>query len=101
MKRICIAAALLAAASGAAGSWPDRRAGASRISLAHAIAIALRAVPGEALRAEIMLEDGEAVIEVDVFARGRMVDVDIDGETGRVLEVEEEEEDELPRGPST
>ena len=100
MKRIWTAAVLLAAASAAAASWPDRRAGASKTSLARAIAIALRAVPGEALRAEIVLDDGEAVIEVDVFSRGRLVDVDIDGETGRVLEIEEEE-DELPRAPST
>lgn len=102
MKRTWIAAVLVGlAAAAAASGWGDRRAGASKTTLAQAIAIALRAVPGEALSAEIVLEDGDAVIEVTVYTRGgRLLDVEVDGETGRVLEIVDEEEEELPRGPS-
>jgi uncharacterized membrane protein YkoI len=96
-----VAAVLLVlAATVAASGVGDRRAGASKITLAQAIAIALRAAPGEALSAEILLEDGEAVIEVTVYTRGgRLLAVAIDGESGRVLEIEEEDA-QLPRGPS-
>ena len=58
------------AAAAAASGWGDRRAGASKTTLAQAIAIALREVPGEALSAEIVLEDGDAVIEVTVYTGG-------------------------------
>jgi uncharacterized membrane protein YkoI len=78
----------------------EPRAGASKTTLAHGIAIALREVPGEALDASIELEDGKAVVEVTIYARGRLFDVDIDGDTGQVLDVEEEEDDEPPRGQS-
>ena len=102
MKRTWIAAVLVGLAAAAAASGRgDRRAGASKTTLAQGIAVALRAAPGEALSAEIVVEDGYAVIDVTVYTRaGRLVDVEVDGETGRVLEIEDEEE-ELPRGPST
>lgn len=101
MKRTWMATLVLGlAAAAAASGWEDRRAGASKTTLARAIAIALRAVPGEALSAEILVEDGEAVIEVTVYTRsGRLLAVEVDGETGRVLEIEEED-DEPPRAPS-
>jgi uncharacterized membrane protein YkoI len=113
MRRMWLAAALLGLASGAAPaekpgrdprSLADRaepRAGVSRITLARGIAVALREVPGEALDASIELEEGAAVIDVTVYTRGRLVDVEVDGETGRVLSVEDEEDDEPPRGQST
>ena len=113
MRRIWMAAVVLALASAAApadkpGHEPRRsletmepRAGASKTTLARAIAIALREVPGEALDASIELEDSKAVVEVTVYAGGRLLDVQIDGDTGRVLEVEEEEDDEPLRGQST
>ena len=114
MRGMCIWAVVLSLAPLAApaakpGPRPPRkslertepRAGASKTTLARAIAIALHEVPGEALDASIELEDGQAVVEVTVYARGRLVDVDIDGDTGRVLEVEEEEDDEPLRGQST
>jgi len=79
---------------------PRRKAGASKTTLARAIEIALLEVPGEALQAKIELENGKAIVEVTVFAQGRMVEVEIDGETGRVLEVEAEdgEDDDGPNG---
>lgn len=105
---VVLALAPLAAPADKPGPKPRRslertepRAGASKTPLARAIAIALREVPGEALEASIELEDGQAVVEVTVYARGRLLDVSIDGETGRVLEVEEEEDDEPMRGQST
>jgi len=52
------------------------------------------------LDASIELEDGQAVIEVTVYAGGRLLDVEIDGDTGRVLDVEEEEDEEPLRGQS-
>lgn len=112
MRRLWMAAGVLALASAAApadkpGRGPQRslektepRAGASKTTLARGIAIALREVPGEALDASIELEDGKAVIEVTVYAGGRLIDVDIDGDTGRVLDVEEEEDEEPLRGQS-
>ena len=102
MKRTWIAAVLVGLAVAAAASdWEDRRAGVSKTTLARGIAIALREVPGEALDASIELEDGEAVIEVTVYTGGRLVDVKVDGDTGRVLSVEEEEDEEPLRGQST
>ena len=112
MSRMWMAVVVLALASAAApadkpGHGPRRslektepRAGASKTTLARAIAIALREVPGEALDASIEIEDGKAVVEVTVYAGGRLIDVDIDGDTGRVLDVQEEEDEEPLRGQS-
>ena len=85
---------------GPAARTTDPRVGASRISLRQAIPIALRAAPGEALIAEIIVDDGAALVEVTVFSRGRMLEVEIDGETGRVLAINDVESVEEPRGPS-
>jgi len=71
----------------------SRVAGASKTTLGKAIEIALLKVPGEALRAAIDLEDRKTVIEVTVFANGQLFEVEIDGETGAVLNVEEGDED--------
>ena len=79
----------------------DPRVGASRIGLRQAISIAQRAAPGEALVAEIVVDDGDALVEVTVFSRGRLLEVEIDGETGRVLAIDDVESVEEPRGPST
>jgi uncharacterized membrane protein YkoI len=107
MAAVVLALASAAAPSDKPGHQPRRslekmepRAGASKTTLARAIVIALREVPGEALDASIELEDGKAVVEVTVYAGGRLLDVEIDGETGRVLDVEEEEDEEPLRGQS-
>jgi len=71
----------------------SRRAGVSKTTLARGIEIALLKVPGEALSAEIDVEGGKAVIEVRVFAKGKVFAVEIDGETGRVLKVEPDDDD--------
>jgi uncharacterized membrane protein YkoI len=108
MAAIVLALAPAAAPADKHGREPRRslektepRAGASKTTLARAITIALREVPGEALDATIELEDGKAVIEVTVYAGGHLLDVEIDGDTGRVLDVEEEEDEEPLRGQST
>jgi len=72
---------------------PPRLAGASKTTLGKAIEIALLKVPGEALRAEIEREGGKTLIAVTVLARGQLFVVEIDGETGTVLDVEEDDED--------
>lgn len=67
---------------------------AAKISLAKAIEIATKRVPGKATDVELEFEDGRAVLEVEVFADGKVFEVEIDAETGQVLEVEEEDDDE-------
>jgi len=47
------------------------------------------------------VDDGDALVEVTVFSRGRLLEVEIDGETGRVLAIDDVESVEEPRGPST
>jgi len=71
----------------------SRRAGVSKTTLGKGIEIALLKVPGEALSAEIEVEGRKAVIEVRVFAKGKVFAVEIDGETGRVLKVEPDDDD--------
>jgi uncharacterized membrane protein YkoI len=113
MKRTLTAAVILGLAAlpasadraihgrGPVARTADPRVGASRITLRQAISIAQRAAPGEALVAEIVVDDGDALVEVTVFSRGRLLEVEIDGETGRVLAIDDVESVEEPRGPST
>lgn len=67
---------------------------AAKVGLAKAIEIAAKRVPGKATDVELEFEDGKAVLEVEVFADGKVFEVEIDAETGQVLEVEEEDDDE-------
>jgi len=69
-------------------------AGVSATALARAIQTALDKLPGgEALAAEIEIENGKAMIEVKVFANGKCYEVEIDGATGKIQEVEDEDDD--------
>jgi hypothetical protein len=71
-------------------------AGVSATALARAIQTALDKLPGgEALAAEIEIENGKAMIEVKVFAGGKLYEVEIDGATGKIQEVEDEDDDDM------
>ncbi|HXG62401.1 MAG TPA: PepSY domain-containing protein [Planctomycetota bacterium] len=72
----------------------SKAAAAAKISLAKGIEIATKRVPGQATDVELEFEDGRAVLEVEVFADGKVFEVEIDAQTGQVLEVEEEDDDE-------
>jgi uncharacterized membrane protein YkoI len=69
------------------------KAAAAKIGLAKGIEIATKRVPGKATDVELEFEDGRLVLEVEVFADGKVFEVEIDAETGQVLEVEEEDDD--------
>jgi uncharacterized membrane protein YkoI len=69
-------------------------AGVSATALAKAIETALQKVPGgEALAAEIEIENGKAMIDVKVFAHGKLYEVEINAATGAVQEVDQEDDD--------
>ena len=72
---------------------PAKLAASCTVSLAAAIETALGKVKGQALNAEIEIENGKAVIEVKVFSDGKLWEVEIDGTTGAVIEVEQEDDD--------
>ena len=68
--------------------------GVSATTLAAAIESALKKVPGgEALAAEIEIENGKPLIEVKIFSHGKLYEVEVDATTGAVLEVEQEDDD--------
>ncbi len=58
---------------------------ACQITLAGAIKKALKAVPGEAVEAELRMRGGKSTIEVKVFADGKVLPVAVDGESGKVI----------------
>lgn len=69
-------------------------AGVSATALAKAIETALQKLPGgEALAAEIEIENGKAMIDVKVFSHGKLYEVEIDAATGTVQEVDDEDDD--------
>lgn len=65
------------------------------LSEAAAIEIALAEVPGEITETELEREDGKLVYEFEIIAAadGKEMEVEIDAETGAVLEVEAEDDD--------
>jgi uncharacterized membrane protein YkoI len=66
---------------------------AAKVKFAQGIEIALKKVPGKPVSVELELEKGKAVLEVKVFADGKVYEVEIDAVTGAVLEVEEDDDD--------
>jgi len=69
-------------------------AGVSATTLTAAIESALKKVPGgEALAAEIEVENGKALIDVKIFSNGKLYEVEIDATTGAVLEVEQDDDE--------
>lgn len=61
---------------------------AAKVPLASAIETALKAVPGQAVEAELELRSGKPVAEVRIFADGRIARVLVDCETGTAAPVE-------------
>jgi len=68
--------------------------GASKISMAKALEVALARVAGKATGVEFELKKGKAVAEVKVFLDGKLYEVKIDAVTGSVLKVEQDDDDE-------
>src|SRR5262249_35146939 len=60
---------------------------ACKVTVAKGIVIATAKVPGKVVNVDSELEDGKPVIEVKVFADGKVQKVKIDGATGEILSV--------------
>ena len=72
---------------------PAQLALACKVSLAQAIETALAKVYGQALTAEVELENGKPHICVKIFSKGKIWEVEINGTTGAITEVEQEDDD--------
>lgn len=60
----------------------------SRISIEDAISIATEQVPGEVIKVELDRENGLFIYEVDIVnAQGIKYEVEIDAQTGRILNI--------------
>jgi uncharacterized membrane protein YkoI len=67
----------------------------AKITKEQATAIALKRVPGEVLETEIEKDKGKLIWSFDIETEeGQIMDVEIDANTGAVLKVEEDTEDE-------
>ena len=88
------AAGVLAAArrrADSAAEWKEVMAKA-KISLVDAIQMAEKKTGGVAIEAEIEFEDGKVIMEVVVLEAGKrpkLVEVELNGETGAIIETEE------------
>ena len=93
-KKLITAATLstLIVAGGVVGSVSAQTvATATGLTEAEVIEIALTEVPGEVVEVEFETEDGIDIYEVEILtADGEEMEVEIDANTGEVLEVEEE-----------
>lgn len=67
---------------------------ASKLSFAKAVEAALRKVPGKATRVGFALKKGKPIVEVGVFKDGKAYEVKLDGVTGSVIKVAEDDDDE-------
>lgn len=67
--------------------------GASKITLARAVAAATEKVAGKASRVSFEMKKGRPIAEVLVFKDGTLFEVKLDGVTGSVLKVEQEDDD--------
>lgn len=64
------------------------------VSATQAIEIALAEVPGEVQEVDLDRDDGQQVYEVEIVnADGVEMEVEVDAETGEVLEVEADDDD--------
>lgn len=90
LRFLPIAAALIVFASCEHAPWRHfASAGPPELSLADAMQAAERSTGGRAMSGELEHENGRALYEVAVReAGGLMLDVEIDGNTGEVLEIE-------------
>lgn len=89
-----IVAGLLASV-GAAGVVAAQATGeAPGLTEAQAVEIALAEVPGDVQETELEREDGMQVYEVEILtADGVEMEIEIDANTGEILEVEAEDDD--------
>lgn len=65
----------------------------SKTSIASAIEIALKKVPGQAYRASLVLEKKTSMYEVLVLSDGKRFEVEVNAATGEIIEVEQEDDD--------
>lgn len=66
---------------------------ASKVTFAQAIATAKGKVEGgKPFEVEMEIEDGKSIIEVELLVGAKVMKVEIDAASGKVLEVEEEDE---------
>lgn len=66
----------------------------AKISFSDALAAAIAAVPGKALSGELTVEDGILQFEFELVRTDRKVmDVSVDAGNGRVLAIEEGDDD--------
>jgi uncharacterized membrane protein YkoI len=71
---------------------PEAKKGVSesKVTFAQAIALATSKVPGgKPFEIEYEMEDGKLVIEIELLADDKIMEVEIDAMTGNVVEVEE------------
>lgn len=90
-KLICgtIAAGMLLATSAIGAHSAQSAPAAANLDMAKAIEIALKEVPGTVQESELEKEDGKQVYEIEILtADGQEMEVEIDAETGAVLKVE-------------
>jgi len=67
-----------------------------QITLQQAQAIALQRVPGRVLHVDMDLENGVLVYEVFIMtSQGRIVEVEILAKTGKILKIEQENDDDF------
>lgn len=65
-----------------------------RVSLQQAQEIALRSVPGRIVHVDMDLENGILVYEIFIVtSNNRLFEVEVAAKSGRILKIEEEDED--------
>lgn len=91
-----ILASLILATAGAGIVGAKSTDKTAALSEAQAIEIALAEVKGEVQETELEREHGNLVYEIEILtSEGREMEVEIDAETGEVLEIEAEDEDDV------
>lgn len=64
------------------------------LPLEQILGIVRKAFPGEVIEIELELDDGALTYEFDILSPdGRLFEVDVEAATGRILEVEEDDDD--------
>ena len=84
-----------ASTPGKAGDWKKVMAKA-KISLVDAIQKAQKETGGQAIGAEVELEGGKVIMDVLILTKGekpKILEVEVNGETGAIIETEEEDDD--------
>jgi uncharacterized membrane protein YkoI len=87
---------LLAPAHAASDSDHDRAYGALErgevLPLAQILSVATTRTPGRVIEVELDRDDGRWIYEVELVTRsGRLIAMEIDGATGRILEIESDD----------